>query len=76
MFVDSTSPFDDPCSKVVSNPGLDRSADLSFAAGPDIRRLISGELAAEQTIASGVVEVLSGPRILLGRFVSTFHLTA
>ena len=50
--------------------------DLAFAAGPDIRRLISGELAPDRAIAIGVVEVLHGPGDLLGRFASTFHLAA
>jgi DNA-binding HxlR family transcriptional regulator len=51
-------------------------ADLSFAAGADIRRLITGELPAERAIATGVVEVLHGSGALLGRFASTFHLAA
>jgi len=51
-------------------------ADLAFAAGAGIRRLISGELAAERAIADGVVEVLDGRGDLLGRFASTFHLAA
>ena len=54
----------------------DGPVDLAFATGPDIRRLISGELAADHAIATGVVEVLSGPGHLLDRFVSTFHLAA
>lgn len=51
-------------------------ADLAFAAGPGIRRLISGELAPERAIATGVVEVLRGRTELLDRFASTFHLAA
>ena len=51
-------------------------ADLAFAAGPDIRRLISGELAPERAIATGVVEVLHGRSGLLDRFATTFHLAA
>ena len=51
-------------------------SDLAFAAGPDIRRLISGELAADRAIATGVVEVLGGRGALLDRFASTFHLAA
>jgi DNA-binding HxlR family transcriptional regulator len=51
-------------------------SDLAFAAGPDIRRLISGELAADRAIETGVVEVLRGRGALLGRFASTFHLAA
>ena len=51
-------------------------ADLAFATGPGIHRLISGDLAPERAIATGVVEVLSGPRALLERFATTFHLAA
>jgi len=51
-------------------------ADLSFIAGPGIRRLISGELEPDRAIATGVVEVLHGRGDLLGRFASTFHLAA
>ena len=54
----------------------DGPVDLAFAAGPDIRRLISGELAPDRAIATGVVEVLRGPGNLLDRFASTFHLAA
>jgi hypothetical protein len=38
--------------------------------------LISGELAPDRAIATGVVEVLRGRRALLGRFTKTFHLAA
>ena len=51
-------------------------ADLAFAAGPDIRRLITGELAADRAIATGVVDVLHGRGELLGRFATTFHVAA
>ena len=54
----------------------DGPADLAFASGPDIRRLISGELTPEAAIDAGVVEVLRGPRTLLTRFATTFHLAA
>ena len=54
----------------------DGEADLAFAAGPDIRRLISGQLAPERAISTGVVEVLRGRGELLGRFASTFHIAA
>jgi DNA-binding HxlR family transcriptional regulator len=50
--------------------------DLAFAAGPGIHRLISGALAPDRAIATGVVEVLRGPGGLLDRFASTFHLAA
>ncbi len=51
-------------------------ADLTFATGPGIHRLISGELAPERAIATGVIEVLRGRGDLLDRFASTFHLAA
>lgn len=54
----------------------DGPVDLAFATGPDIRRLISGELAPDRAIATGAVEVLHGPADLLERFASTFHLAA
>lgn len=54
----------------------DGPVDLAFAAGPGIRQLISGELAPDHAIATGVVEVLRGRGDLLGRFASTFHLAA
>ncbi|MCD2186646.1 winged helix-turn-helix transcriptional regulator [Actinomycetospora soli] len=65
----------------VDGPSLDVArgggpADLAFAAGPDIRRVITGELAPEHAISTGVVEVLHGPGRLLGRFAETFHLAA
>lgn len=50
--------------------------DLAFDAGLDIRRLISGELAPERAIATGIVEVLRGRGDLLARFTETFHLAA
>ena len=54
----------------------DGPVDLAFAAGPGIHRLISGELAPDRAIATGVVEVLHGRGDLLDRFASTFHLAA
>jgi DNA-binding HxlR family transcriptional regulator len=54
----------------------DGPADLAFAAGPDIRRLISGELSPDRAITTGVIEVLRGRGELLDRFASTFHLAA
>lgn len=54
----------------------DGPVDLAFAAGPDIRWLLSGELAPERAIETGVIEVLHGPADLLTRFASTFHLAA
>src|SRR5690349_13692465 len=57
-------------------PRGDGPVDLSFAAGPGIRRLISGELAPDRAISTGVVEVLHGRGDLLARFATTFHLAA
>jgi DNA-binding HxlR family transcriptional regulator len=54
----------------------DGPADLAFAAGAGIHRLISGELAAARAIETGEVEVLSGRGDLLGRFAKTFSLAA
>ncbi|MEZ5090033.1 MAG: hypothetical protein R2719_10115 [Micropruina sp.] len=54
----------------------DGPVDLAFAAGPGIRRLISGELTPDHAIATGVVEVLHGRVDLLTRFADTFHLAA
>jgi hypothetical protein len=51
-------------------------ADLSFAAGPGIHRLISGELDARRAIATGAIEVLGGRHELLDRFARTFRLAA
>ncbi|WP_284974948.1 helix-turn-helix domain-containing protein [Arthrobacter sp. efr-133-TYG-104] len=58
------------------DPGWEGAADLAFAAGPGIHRIISGELAPDEAVAAGVVRVLHGPGDLLNRFASTFHLAA
>jgi DNA-binding HxlR family transcriptional regulator len=52
----------------------DGPADVAFAAGPGIHRVLSGELAPERAISTGVVEVLRGRGDLLDRFASTFRL--
>ncbi|KQR12125.1 helix-turn-helix domain-containing protein [Cellulomonas sp. Leaf334] len=54
----------------------DGPVDLAFVTGPEIRRLLSGELTPDRAIATGAVEVLHGPGELLDRFASTFHLAA
>jgi DNA-binding HxlR family transcriptional regulator len=54
----------------------DGPADLAFAAGHGIHRLLRGDLAPDQAIATGVVEVLQGRSELLDRFSSTFRLAA
>jgi DNA-binding HxlR family transcriptional regulator len=54
--------------------GTEAAPDIAFAAGPGIRRVISGELSPEASLADGVVRVLSGDPALLVRFAHTFHL--
>ena len=54
----------------------DGPVDLAFATGPGIHRVISGALAPDRAIATGVVEVLRGRAALLERFATTFHLAA
>ena len=49
-------------------------ADLVIAAGPDIRRVISGELSPAEAIGEGVLEVVSGDATLVGRFAETFSI--
>ena len=63
----------------VDGPHLDISrgsgpVDLAFATGPGIYRLLSGDLAPERAIATGVIEVRRGPGDLLHRFATTFRL--
>ncbi|WP_109208531.1 MULTISPECIES: helix-turn-helix domain-containing protein [Microbacterium] len=48
--------------------------DLTFAAGPGIRRLISGELTAAEAIDREVVAVVAGDATLLERFAETFSI--
>jgi DNA-binding HxlR family transcriptional regulator len=50
------------------------TAHLAFTSGPDLRKLISGEVAPADAVDRGVVSVLSGDPALLGRFAQTFHL--
>lgn len=54
----------------------DAPVDLAFTADSSLHRLISGDLAPDQAIATGQVEILRGPGDLLGRFATTFHLAA
>jgi DNA-binding HxlR family transcriptional regulator len=58
------------------SPPDEGKVDLAFSAGPDIRRIISGQLAPDRAIATGVVKVLRGRGDLLDRFADTFHLAA
>lgn len=57
-----------------SQASVDGDPELVFAAGPGIRRLIAGELAASKAVDEGVVHVLAGEATLLERFAATFHI--
>lgn len=48
--------------------------DLVFAAGPGIRRLISGELTPAEAIDEEVLAVVAGDATLLERFAQTFRI--
>ena len=48
--------------------------ELVFAAGPGIRRIISGELTPAEAIDQDVLAVVSGDATLLERFAATFHI--
>jgi len=48
--------------------------ELVFAAGPGIRRVISGELTPADAIDQDVLAVVSGDGSLLERFAATFHI--
>ena len=50
--------------------------ELVFAAGPGIRRLISGELTPGEAIDQEVLAVVAGDATLLQRFAATFHIDA
>jgi len=52
------------------------SADLAFAAGPGILRVMAGGLTPARAIATGAVEVLHGRGDLLDRFARTFSAAA
>ena len=48
--------------------------ELVFAAGPGIRRIISGELTPAEAIDQDVLAVVAGDATLLERFAATFHI--
>ena len=50
--------------------------ELVLAAGPGIRRVISGELTPADAIDQDVIAVVSGDAVLLDRFADTFHIDA
>lgn len=65
----------------VEGHGLDISrdaaaADLEFVAGPAVHGLIAGRLDPEAALATGAVELLAGPPVLLERFARTFRAAA
>lgn len=49
-------------------------SDIVFAAGPGIRRVISGELTPTQAIDQDVLAVVRGDAALLEGFAATFHI--
>jgi DNA-binding HxlR family transcriptional regulator len=51
-------------------------ADLVFATGPGIHRVLSGQVAPAHAIETGIIDVLDGPRELVDRFAATFRLAA
>lgn len=53
---------------------VEGSADLVFAAGAGIRRIISGDLAPADALDAGVLSVLDGDAELLERFAATFRI--
>jgi DNA-binding HxlR family transcriptional regulator len=54
----------------------DGDPEVVFAAGPGIRRVISGELTPSAAVDEGVVHVVRGDTSLLERFAATFHIDA
>jgi DNA-binding HxlR family transcriptional regulator len=50
--------------------------DLIFAAGPGIRRIISGELTPGEAIDQEVIAVVAGDAALLERFAASFFITS
>ncbi len=52
----------------------DGEPEIAFAAGPGIRRIISGELTPAAALDQDVLHVISGDAGLLERFAVTFHI--
>ena len=52
----------------------DGEPGIVFAAGPGIRRVISGELTPAEAIDQEVIHVVAGDAALLERFADTFHI--
>jgi DNA-binding HxlR family transcriptional regulator len=55
-------------------PGPRPGAGVTFAIGPHIHSVISGEVSPAAAVEQGVVHVLDGDVELLDRFARTFHL--
>ena len=65
-----------PPAQPVGGRSLPGEPDLSIAAGPGIRQVISGELSPVDAVQTGVVHVVAGDATLLERFAVTFHIDA
>lgn len=65
-----------PRTPLVGGRAPDGDPDLVFAAGPGIRRVISGELTPAQAIDDDVIAVVRGDASLLETFAATFHIDA
>ena len=63
-----------PSAPRVGGPLPSGEPDVVFAAGPGIRRVISGELTPAEAIDQDVLAVVSGEADLLERFAATFHI--
>ena len=63
-----------PAQPVAALP--DGDPDVVFAAGPAVRKVVSGELTPTEAIDSGIIRVLRGEATLLERFAQTFHIDA
>ncbi|WP_309067716.1 helix-turn-helix domain-containing protein [Microbacterium sp.] len=63
-----------PAAPPVGGTLPDLQPDIRIAAGPAIRRVISGELTPSDAIEQGHVVVVDGDPALLERFAATFHI--
>lgn len=74
----SSPPPTAPARVTASDHSMTAASDLAFSAAPDagLRPLITGELPAAHALATNAVTLLHGPRSLLTRFTTTFHLAA
>jgi hypothetical protein len=58
----------------IGGAGLTGEPGVVFAAGPGIRRVISGELTPAEAIDQEVLYVVAGDPTLVERFAETFHI--